>query len=403
MFRFLAVLLVTASMLNPVSSEAVSDVGHAVTDPEPPQPQWDSGTWRELRDDFDWRFKAVGFGVIQQPEDSSLNPGNLLQVPHYETELDLRPDFSLKFRQVELSVKPRLELKWMGWEDGTVDGKTDTDGDLFINEWLARFMVTEKLFVSYGRENLQWGPSFLISPSNPFTQDNGKNNPERELSGLDYARAIWIPDPSWTVSFIANTNEGRKKFLDGFKRAHALKLDYTGNKKYFSLIPCFNESGNFALGSLGGWSASDAWLIYAEGSIKDSQGTSILVGQSYTLEIGPTLTFEYYHNARGCTESSIQDCFPRFGGHSNRDDLLFRDNYIMLQFMNTRIKNLLNVILRWIWDMDDGSSRSVAIVEYELGNHVKLFTTGDCFFGNKESEFGSLMNYSLMIGAEYNF
>jgi hypothetical protein len=32
----------------------------------------------------------------------------------------------------------------------------------------ARLRLTECLFVSYGRENLQWGPSALFSPSNPF-------------------------------------------------------------------------------------------------------------------------------------------------------------------------------------------------------------------------------------------
>jgi hypothetical protein len=402
--HLVAMLLAIASVLQGGMLLAAPDADEATCHEEPQVPPWYSILPRELGDGFDWRFKAVGFGVGQGPITSPLNPDNVLKIPRYGAELDLRPDFALKFSRLELSVKPRLELKWMRWKDGAGDGATDTDSDPFVNEWLSRFSVTDKLFVSYGRENLQWGPSTLLAPSNPFNPANGKNNPERELPGLGYARAVWLPDSRWTASLIANTDEGRMDLSREYRRGYALKLDYTGYKKYFSLIPAYQESGPLKLGFFGGWAASDALLLHAEGNFEESEGPSILIGQSYTFEIGPTVTLEYYHNGRGCTNSSILEClYSNGGGFSPDEGLLMRGNYLLLQFVHARIRNAINVTLRWILDIDDGSNRSVAILEYELGDHVKLFTTADYFAGSRTSEFGSLMNYSLMIGAEYNF
>ena len=71
--------------------------------------------------------------------------------------------------------------------------------------------MRENLFVSYGRENLQWGPSFLFSPSNPFFQDNGRRNTYLEVPGMDFGRLVFIPASAWAISFIANTGEGLNK------------------------------------------------------------------------------------------------------------------------------------------------------------------------------------------------
>lgn len=361
----------------------------------------DNGIFNELRNGFDWRFKILGFGIVQEPRESPLNANNRLMINRYQTELDLRPDVSLKFRSLDLSVKPRVQGLWKRWEDGFRNSDWDVDGEIFVNEWLARFMVKEDLFVSYGRENLQWGPAFLTSPSNPFNRDNGKENPEREVPGLDYARTVWIPANNLSASLIANVDRGEKHFFREFNRTYAAKFDYTGNKKYLSLIPSYSESGVFRLGFFGGLSVTDALLVYAEGNFYDWDGFQFLVGESYTLEAGPTVSIEYYHNEVGCTDS-IEKCFPPFG-KSSPDDVLIRKNYLMLQLAETRIRDSFNVILRWIYDMDDSSSRSVAILEYELGQHMKLFGIGDFFWGRKDTELGSLMKYSLFMGAEYSF
>ncbi len=392
---------VLSASLNVPDGSADAGAEENTAKPAPPFQTDESALLKELREGFDWRLRVLGFGIVQQPRNSDLNPDNVLQINRYQAELDIRPDLGLKFRKVELSVKPRFDFDWKRWEDGVRSGESDYDYDIYVNEWLARYMLTEELFASYGRENLQWGPSYLISPSNPFNKDNGRNNPMIEVPGLDYARMVWIPSPKFSASFIANTDEGQMDFLRGFEKTYAFKFDYTGHKKYFSVIPSYRESDEFRIGFFGGWAASDALLLHIEGSASDSEDGSVLVGGSYTLRLGPTLTLEYYYNGAGCTDS-IRNCFPPFND-SSFDDVLIRKNYILVQAFDTRIRNVFNVILRWIGDLDDGSSRSVGIVEYELNNHAKLFAVGDYFSGGPDTEFGSLLEYSLFVGAEYNF
>ena len=149
---------------------------------------------------------------------------------------------------------------------------------------------------------------------------------------MDYGRLVWIPSSTWSLSWIANTDEGRQEFFKHFEPTYALKLDYTGEEKYFSLIPSYRETNDaqrqpheWRLGFFGGWSASDALLLYMEGNVlvdlEDETGsnrqpatfdqeegdTDILAGLSYTFQMGPTVSLEYYHNSGGCT-GPIHEC-----------------------------------------------------------------------------------------------
>ncbi len=307
----------------------------------------------EFKEGFSYVFKILPFGTTQMPSDSTQNPNNdFLRIPRYTGNLFLRPDFYLQYRSLRLLAKPRLEAEWLRWEDGSLEGETDTDVDTFFNEWLASLSLPKNLFVSYGRENLQWGPSFLLSPSNPFFRDNGRANPKREVPGMDFARLIWVPSSNWSFSFIANVDEGRQEFISEdlelppivasisrgrrefvsreFEPTYALKADYTTYRKYFSLIASYQENDRGRLGGYAGWTVSDALLVYGEGNV--SQGTNalypdevatippigfpiivmgpteedetslealMLIGASYTFEAGPTITAEYIANSAG--------------------------------------------------------------------------------------------------------
>jgi hypothetical protein len=361
----------------------------------------------EVRRGFSSRISLLGFGTAAQPVDSGLNPNNILQIPRYQLELDLRPDLALNFRQLELSVKPRFELRWQKWEDGVRQGDSTTDVPVFVQEWLAQYRLTNQLFVSYGRENLQWGPSYLLSPSNPFNRDNGQNNPKREVPGMDYGRGVWIPSSNWTVSFIANTSRGRLDLIQDFEKTYAIKLDYTVEKKYFSLIPSSQENGKSRVGFFGGWTVSDALLLHIEGSIPPDEigDTAILVGGAYTLELGPTIALEFYHDGEGCTLDDIALCFrPGFLNTKPPADTLIRQNYLLVQYAHSRLwDTTFNVTLRWIRDLDDSSDRIIGIFEYDLNDHTQLFVIVNGDTGTKNAEFGSLLHYSVMAGVRYTF
>ena len=410
------------------------------------------GLWDEVSEGFEYSLRMLTFGAYQGVADSSQNPdNNFFQIPRYVADLELRPDARLNFRRLDLSVKPRGNIEWMAWEDGVKEGESDLNDDWFVNEWLARIRVTEKLFVSYGRENLQWGPSYLFSPSNPFFRDNGRSNPKQEVPGMDFARLVWLPAMSWTISFIANIDEGRQEFrFFEFDKIYAVKLDYSGQEAYASIILSHQESDRNRLGVFGGWTATNALLIYGEETISrgtnalypikannpfgasmeevDDQDLSlkgtVLAGGSYTLEVGPTLTVEYVYNGTGYSDGEADlyyqlrqaaaDAYSLSGpiGDLSRLTLsrtadpklrFLRRNYIMLQYQQNDIRDVLNLTFRWTRNIDDGSGQFIAIMEYYIGEHTMIFSIGGINSGSSDTEFGTILDRHCMIGVEYTF
>ena len=416
---------------------------------------------KTLAEHFSWDLRILTFGIIQEPSNSSQNPGNnFLQIPHYTADLEIRPDLRLNIDPLELSAKPRMRLEYSIWREGYRKGESEWDDDWYINEWLVRWKVRENLFLSYGRENLQWGPSFLFSPSNPFFQENGRRNPYLEVPGMDFGRLVWIPGSSWTISFIANTDEGRNKTASGFpigfpqgtpfEKTYALKIDYTGRQNYGSIIFSHREDSLNSLGFFGGWTISDAILLYGEGVVtqgskalypkRDSSplGASmqklhqddstikpvLLVGGSYTFAASGTLSVEYTYSSPGYSDAETDRYYSlrhraaeaislgglvsalgqkTLGQTVNTGLRFLRKNYALLQYTQNNIKNKIDLTLRWTQNLNDGSGQFTTVVSYSLGNHLELFSVGTIMAGNKNTEFGSILDYQCMIGLKYTF
>lgn len=419
---------------------------------------------KKLAEHFSFDLRILASGIIQEPTDSSQNPrNNFLQIPHYLADLEVRPDLRLNIDPIELSIKPRMRLDYSVWREGLRKGKAEWNVDWYINEWLARWKVRQNLFVSYGRENLQWGPSFLFSPSNPFFQDNGRRNPYVEVPGMDFGRLVWIPGSSWTLSFIANTNEGQNKThgldpfekiftppngLPPFERTYALKADYTGRENYGSVILSYKEGSKISLGFFGGWTISDAIVLYGEGVITQGSdalyprgdssplGASmqqvhkghstikpgLLIGGSYTFAGSGTLYLEYAYNSPGYSDSEAENYYSlrrRAAGAISLGGLIsalgqktlgqtavtglrfLRKNYAMLQYNQTNIINRMDLTLRWTQNLNDGSGQFTSVLSYSLGNHLELFSVGTVMAGGRNTEFGSILDYQWMIGLKY--
>jgi hypothetical protein len=53
--------------------------------------------------------------------------------------------------------------------------------------------------------------------------------------------------------------------------------------------------------------------------------------------------------------------------------------------------------------VDDQSNRLINVVDYEVTDHIQLFTIGTFDLGDTDAEFGSLGDYSIMLGVQYAF
>lgn len=392
------------------------------------------------------RINLFGFGVyndLSQPQRDL----NLLAIPRHQEQFELRPDFSLSWRALDLGIKPRLVWMHSATEAGVfgVYDRTDSAHHGFINEAYARYRLADKLTLVAARENLQWGPAALLSASNPFNPNNGKGNPNVELPGMDYLRVVAVPGPAWTLSLIANTGTGRfgkdEAFgpttntgvlgvaasiiglasraidvvtgkplpADQFQKTYAAKLDYTGEGWYASAIASHREHDASRFGAFGGWNASEALLVYAEGSVAGAapgsrdqpRDSRLLAGGSYTLESGQTITAEYFHNNLGCLRVPVLLCADTARVQPQLP--LLRRRYALLQLVDTKMRGNINLVARAIRDIDDGSSQATVNIEYELGEHWQLYLTPTLSRGDVGTEFGTLPRRALFFGASYTF
>ncbi len=398
---------------------------------------------------FSLDVKATALaGINGLANDSDQNPGNrLAQIPGKESVLTLKPDLSLAYDDWLFSAKPRLELSQSKYE---INGVSDTvfDKHADIPEFLIRRKLTESLFASYGRENLQWGPSFLYSPSNPFFNDNGKKSLIQDLEGKGMAKLVMVHDFAWSASLIYNTDKGAFDDPD-FQKTLALKIDYSGDNGYAALILSHTDHGKAKLGAFAGTTLSDALIVYGETSLQkgtkalypvavpgpltwdmapvkdnDDLYAILLFGATYTLESGDSLCLEYLYYGQGydSNESSdfnnlkhtAKDLFvsasPLSGyGHqllgktasSGLD--FFRQNYLMLQYLNDDIIGSIDLVSRVTLCLDDGSSRLYSSLSYDLNDHMALKTSGMINTGGADASFGTYLDYQVQVALEYTY
>jgi len=355
----------------------------------------------EFLEHFSVTFRNLTYGTTQKPADSVFNVDNEFEVARYTLASDFRPDVSMRYSRLEAMVKPRWDFSWERCEDGVCNGDEDSDEHAYINEWLVRVEPVDSLFLSYGREDLQWGPAYMLSPSNPFYSDNGSYNPKMEVPGADYARIVWSPNMQWAGSLIVNTDEGRKELWDDFHKTYALKLDHTADRGYFSLILAKQESGDSHVGFFASWNVNDAFVAYTEESVRDDD-LEALVGATYTFGNGSTFAIEYFHNGAGDSSGDLLETIVDEQGLDDRL-ILSRKNYLLLQYYYREPLDRWNALLRGTFNLDDNSNALLGQMEYNLTNHAQLFANGTVFSGEDDDELGGLLDYRVMTGVEFSF
>ena len=424
-----------------------ADAVVAVIERLPPAPPPEEGPapspLRALRERSTLSLRLLGSRRYQVPTLGSLNPDNrVLDLPRHTTEGEVRVDATLDLDRVLFSAKPRVRLTRDQWGDGPRSGESETDEETLLLEGTARIRLHDTLFVNLGRENLQWGPAQLVNPSNPFFAENGRENPVREIAGMDFVRVVWLPTYSWTVSWIANTGlgEGNLQGRD-WHPSQALKVEYVGYEANGGVLVHGGPDHKTSLRAYGRWTASDALLVYAEGSIQ--KGTEVLyptdgpaplgltlddtrsddpalipftvLGASYTMELGPTFTMEYAYNGEGYDDGEAGRFFDLAHGAGALIEAgllepdpdgaapglrLLRRHYLFGQYLHSEIADRFTVLLRWTQNLDDLSGLGTAFLEWNASDRWRLFSFAAYGTGGNRDEFGSAVRWLGLLGIE---
>ena len=362
--------------------------------------------------EFDYRINTqFMIGIYDLEDKSRLNFGNRFDLADNSYEVNFRPDFSLSNDRLFFSIKPRAEFARV--KVSLVDGsqKTENEDEYFFQEWLTRAYLTDTMSISYGRENLQWGPALFLSASNPFLEINGRDRPHSEVGGMDYGRFVWVANDAWTASVIVNTDPGVQEFVEetnGY--IYAVKLDYTGQERYFSLIPSLrkgkdNEDDFMALGFFGGANFNDALLGYVEGSLaEDGDSNQGLAGLSYTFTDGSNLVLEYYRQEDGCTLEQVHLCLlPTESPRNLERNRLFRRDYLFLQTMKDWDQRRSLLLMQVDHNLNDDSNRFILQFNRACGDNWSGFAVGTVTTGDEHTEFGALVKSAIEVGLELTF
>ncbi|HET7318205.1 MAG TPA: hypothetical protein VFK23_03610 [Nitrospirota bacterium] len=404
----------------------------------------------------DWLTKNIRVLTMfdyQDPASSTQNPDNAFaRLYRYSGEVDLRPDLIVDTPIVGWSFKPRVTYFYRWWEDGVTKGERDDEARFFVNEWMIQPKPTDNLFLSFGKEKLLWGNSFLVSPSNILFRDTEKVNPKAEVEGKYLAQVTWLPSSSVTVNLIGRTQKEENALGESAQPVRSVKVDVVGGSYLVSLINYFQQHERFRLGSYGQWTASDAVVLYYDGIV--SKGTDVLypvvdpglqlsgefqrtnagsgrlypavtAGGSYTFLSGETLSLEFLYNGAGYNDDEADayyqlrqnaalhflDSSP-IGALSQKtlvqslftgSDLL-RRYYLMAQLQSREIKNVLNIIVRYTHGLEEHAGQTSSIIEWKMTDRLEFFNINTVAVSRgRDTEFNALLDKSFLAGVEAHF
>jgi hypothetical protein len=412
-----------------------------------------AGDKGQTDESFSYTFNTLISGDAQDPAHSTQNPDNaFLGLYRYSTDLQVRPDFFLERPEVSALFKPRFTASHQWFQDGAAHGMTDSPNRAFVNEWRVQAKPFSTLFLSFGKEKLLWGPSFLASPSNILFKDIEKLNPKAEVEGKYLAKAIYVPNTMVTVNMIAETQKEETALQETQKPMQVVKADVLGSNYLVSVIGYHQQNVRSRLGSFGQWTASDALVLYYDGII--AKGTDVLypvedqtsplgasfvkqydtsgklfgtvtAGGSYTFLSGSTFSVELLYNGQGYNDAQANAYYQL---RRNANDHFFdttalaglsqqtlaqslyngspflRRYYAMAQYQVREIKNVLDVIVRYTHGLDEHAGQASSIIEWQMTDRIQFFNINTVSVGSREeTEFNSILNKSAMVGIEAHF
>ena len=261
--------------------------------------------------------------------DSVLNPGN--QIAHLAQRsnvAELRLNLKAENETVRFTMRPIASVRELGNTFGT-----QSRNESYVSQWQVRVHAAEGWNVAAGREVMNWGAAQFRSPSSPFYFDNGRNDPLRELSGVDALKVVWTPDMqrSVTLARIVSSGYGAAQ-PDRWRDSWLAKLDHRGDEWAYGVVAVKAPELPAFFGAHAQRTMSDTLLLYGElGSSARSSAllspadvaqpfvvqtvsprrTTALAGANYTFEDGKSLAAEYLHETHGYTAAEADAYFAR--------------------------------------------------------------------------------------------
>lgn len=352
--------------------------------------------------------------------DSQFNPANqIARLPRNSGTLEARFNLKAENDTVRLTARPILL---------TSHNTYNNQNDSYLSLWQLRLRAAEDWRIAAGREVLNWGPAQFRSPSSPYYFDNGRNNPMRELSGVDALKLSWNPNMNSTITLAHLTSSGHV-LQDNLRHSWLLKIDQRGGDRAGGLALSQAPGQGLFAGLHGQQTVSDALMLYLEAATatrrnalqsptdltqpfnivnQSPRQTTSLLGAAYTFESGQTLNAEYLHDGHGYHRDEQSAYYSRAATSlfnagmalSFAPPLLGRD-YLHLVWQSNLMESDGYWRLMATHSFTDGGNELSAYTEASLNPYLSLFALAAIPAGNARQEFSSLFRYNLNAGLKF--
>jgi hypothetical protein len=357
--------------------------------------------------------------------DSVLNPNNqIANLPKRSDTAELRLNFKAENEVLRFTARPILLAQQ---QRGAANASQKNEG--YLSQWQVRLSASEELNVAAGREVLNWGAAQFRSPSSPFYFDNGRSDPMRELIGMDTVKVTWTPDMQSSFTLARVVGAGRvAPAADEWRNTWLLKADQRGDGYAVGVVAAKAALNAAFYGAHGQYSVGDETLLYAEiGSSEQlvslqspadvAQPFSVLaasprrntalVGATYTLPDGQSLTAEYLRDNNGYNAAQEAAYFSRAAssplvagqalGMAPR--LLGRD-YVHLVWQSNLMESENYWRMMYTRSLTDGGHELGAYAETTLSEYISGFATMTVSNGRSNQEASSLFSRSITLGVK---
>lgn len=357
--------------------------------------------------------------------DSVLNPSNQIADIAKRTDAgEVRFNLKAESEDVRFTARPILAARN---QRKTLGATQKNEG--YLSQWQLRVRAAEGLNVAAGREVLNWGAAQFRSPSSPFYFDNGRSDPMRELVGMDTVKLTWTPDmqSSFTLARVVGTGRVASS-IDEWRNTWLFKADRRGDGYAVGVVAAKAALNAAFYGVHGQASIDDETLLYAEiGSSEQlvslqspadvaqpfsvlpasPRRTTVLVGATYTLPDGQSLTAEYLRDNNGYTTAQETAYFSRAAsspvlagqalGMAPR--LLGRD-YVHLVWQSNLMESESYWRMMYTRNLSDTGQELGAYGEATLHERVSGFLTATVTSGTSRQEASSLFSHSVTLGVK---
>ncbi len=399
-------------------------------------------------------------GSYQVPvKNSPVNPDNeVLGLEHQSVSFDLRPSIKADSGQFQLIARPQLKTTASRINQ---KGKENPEHPQSSSRWLESYGVltaSDKVLVSYGLQNYQWGAAESLNPSNRIFHENidskgllsavqGKNLVRVNFSWTKNMSSILMSETEKTND--ANEFRSEEEFQTRTLMKH--EINWNSGADYFGLVYGAQEQGGPWVGEYFNLSLFDGLTFYGDAShVRNSEAwypvfersaqmptknivqmrqselhtnkayTMAVGGLRYSFEGGSDIRFEYIVNSAGWTKEEGRRALMALDNANPlqlsdfqtnlkrilRPGLEYRgQKYGLLSLRVPDAFNSKDLVLygRMLRSLTDGSSSYYGSAEYGFWSASTLVISGYTTRGNVDDELRGVIATNVTAGLRQDF